>query len=121
MAAAPGEASMAIVCREADRRSLPVISQSGGRQPDNPAQPANFELVLVAYPNCRVVLAHVGMGAEEEVARLANTYPNLYTDTSYWLGLVGQPGQFTPAEAADLFRRIGVDRVLFGTNYPICD
>ena len=31
---------------------------------------------------------------------------------------VGQPGKWSLAETAEIFRRIGIDRVLFGTNYP---
>ncbi|MBI3744638.1 MAG: amidohydrolase family protein, partial [Chloroflexi bacterium] len=89
--------------------------------PNEFAHPMHFESVLKTYPKAKVVLAHVGMGAEEEVARLTARYQNLYTDTSYWLGLVGKSGGRSLKEAAELFRRIGTDRVIFGTNYPICD
>ncbi len=121
MECSPAGERMAVVWQEADRRGLPVVSQSGGRQPGDFAHPANFESVLRSYPRCKLIMAHVGMGAEEEVARLAGKYANLYVDTSYWLGLVGKPGGYSLAAAADLFRRIGIERVIFGTNYPICD
>ncbi len=117
----PADDRMAVVWELANARGLPVVSQSGGRAPSDFAYPANFEPVVKGYPKLQLIMAHVGMGAEEEAARLAARYPNLYVDTSYWLGLVGKQGGYTLAGAADLFRRIGIDRVLFGTNYPICD
>ncbi|MCH7554249.1 MAG: amidohydrolase family protein [Chloroflexi bacterium] len=117
----PNDQRMAVVWEEAQRRRLPVLSQCGGQSRDAFAHPAHFEEALAAYPDATLVFAHVGMGAEEEVARLTARYANLYTDTSYWLGKVGRPGGPTLSEAAELFRRIGIDRVLFGTNYPICD
>ncbi len=55
------------------------------------------------------------------MARLTARYPNLYADTSARLHEIGQPGAWSLAEAADWFRRIGIDRVLFGTNYPMHD
>ena len=122
MEAFPHDDRMAVVWEEANRRGLPVVSQSGGRVgPNEFAHPMHFEAILKTYPKAKVVLAHIGMGAEEEVARLTVRYPNLYTDTSYWLGLVGKPGGRSLKEAAGLFRSIGTDRVIFGTNYPICD
>ena len=71
-----------------------------------------------SYPRLKLVLAHLGMGAEQDTIRLANKYPNVYTDTSLRLHEVGQPGGWSPKETAEMFRRIGVDRVLFASNYP---
>jgi uncharacterized protein len=121
MNAYPHDPRMEIVWREAERRGLSVTAQCSGPA-DGFAWAGQFEDVLRGYPNCRVVMAHMGLGGgEEEVVRLAQKFPNAYADTSSWLGNVGKPGFRSPAEAADLFRRIGIDRVLFGTNYPLTD
>ena len=32
-----------------------------------------------------------------------------------------EPGKWTPAEAVTWFRLIGVDRILFGTKWPLFD
>ncbi len=125
---------MAVVWEEANRRGLGVLTLSTGPLPAAavtalglaPSQtdinhPATFEPILKAYPRCRIVLAHMGSGAEAEVARLTGLYPNLFCDTSMWLDHVGKPGGPTVAEAARIFREIGTDRILFGTNYPIMD
>ena len=125
---------MTVVWEEADRRGLGVLTLSTGPLPGQamsalgmpPAHadinhPKTFEPVLKAYPRCRIVLAHMGSGAEAEVARLTALYPNLYCDTSMWLDHIDKPGGPTSAQAAKVFREIGTDRILFGTNYPIMD
>ena len=83
--------------------------------------PGTFEPILREYPRCRIVLAHMGSGAEAEVARLTKLYPNLFCDTSMWLDHIDKPGGPSMAEAVRVFRDIGTDRILFGTNYPIMD
>lgn len=101
-----------------------VLSQAGaGGWMGAPAwgHPEHFEDVLRSFPEVDIQLAHLGIGAEEEVARLTGRYPNLYADCSTRLHLFGQPGQWSLDEAATWFRRIGIDRVIFGTNYPMND
>lgn len=122
MNAYPHDERMNVVWEEASARGVTVTAQCSGPKDASFAHPAHFEEVFSSFPRCRIVLAHIGLGGgEEEIVRLANRYDNVYGDTSSWLGTVGQPGGRTPAEAADLFRRIGIDRVLFGSNYPITD
>jgi predicted TIM-barrel fold metal-dependent hydrolase len=122
MNAYPFDPRMEIVWRVADQRGLTVTAMCAGESPAAFSHPANFEEVARSYPNMRVVLAHMGLrGGEEVVVRLADKYPNVYGETSSWLGHVGKPGQRTAAEAVDLFRRIGTDRILYGSNYPLTD
>jgi predicted TIM-barrel fold metal-dependent hydrolase len=117
----------------ADEYSVPILSMStaaldpgslaaiGLNESDaNVNHPDSFEDGLRSYPNARAVLAHMGyFGAEDRVARLTSLYPNVYADTTEWIGLVGAPGGITPLEAANQIRAIGTDRVLFGSNYPL--
>ena len=60
-------------------------------------------------------LAHLGIGAEGDVAALTSRYPNVMADTSMQLGV--RP----PDDIVAIIRRIGVDRVLFGTDWPLCE
>jgi uncharacterized protein len=83
--------------------------------------PKYFDGVLSDYPDVEVLLAHLGIHAEAEVARLTRTYPNVYTDLSMRVTKPGEPGHLPPAALVDTIRDIGVDRVLYGTNYPIVD
>jgi len=125
---------MSVLWEEADRRGLAVLTLSTGPLPaasmtsmglsaahTDINHPKTFEPILKAYPRCRIVLAHMGMGAEAEVARLTKLYPNLFCDTSTWLDRVDKPGGPTSEEAVRIFRDVGTDRILFGTNYPIID
>ncbi len=122
--AGPDDPRVAIVFEQAARHGVFVLSQAGahgyGDQPDW-GNPERFEAVLRSWPTVDVQLAHLGLGGEAEVARLTARYPNLYADTSARLHDFGQAGAWSLAVAADWFRRIGIDRVLFGTNYPMHD
>ncbi len=122
--ASPDDPRVAIVFEQAKQHGVFVLSQAGaGGYRGQPAwgHPRYFEEVLRRWPEVDVQLAHLGLGAEDEVARLTARYPNLYADTSARLHEIGQPGGWTPQEAASQIRRIGTDRVLFGTNYPMHD
>jgi predicted TIM-barrel fold metal-dependent hydrolase len=97
------------------------------------AHPDNFEPVVSAHSRLKLILAHAGLGAEARTVALAQRYPNVYADTSAWFDQrltptswhnVNDPtlrkGQaYSLSDAADVFRAIGIDRVLFGTNYAI--
>lgn len=108
--------------------SMPLLSHSG---PDivNPdpdySRPKAFEAVLKAFPGLNVIMAHLGGGFYDEVLEIASQYPNAYFDTSAVLP-ANESGQalrlheeaLTDDEAVELIRKIGADRVLFGTDYP---
>jgi predicted TIM-barrel fold metal-dependent hydrolase len=114
----PDDEVMEIVWRLARDHGVFVLSESGGRGYDSATawgHPSHFDAVLRAYPTVTVQLAHLGQGAEDDLATLTARYPNVVTDTSLRLGI--EP----PAQTAELIRRIGADRVLFGTNYPLVD
>jgi predicted TIM-barrel fold metal-dependent hydrolase len=122
--AGPEDPRVAVVFEQAARHGVFVLSQAGAHgYGDQPAwgSPERFEAVLRSWPTVDLQLAHLGFGGEREVARLTARYPNLYADTSARLHDIGQPGAWSLAEAADWLRRIGIDRVLFGTNYPMHD
>jgi uncharacterized protein len=127
----PDDPKMAVMWEEANRRELAVLTLAVAQVPAEGLakigvserftdihHPSRFEEVARSYPRLKLVLAHLGMGAEQDTIRLANKYPNVFTDTSLRLHDVGQPGGWSTREAAEMFRRIGVDRVLFASNYP---
>jgi predicted TIM-barrel fold metal-dependent hydrolase len=120
--AAPSDERVAGVFELAAEHGVFVLSQAGANGYGPHADwghPRYFDAVLRAFPQVPVQLAHLGLGAEDEVARLTARHPNLYADTSARLHLLGRPGEWSLSEAADWLRRIGIDRVLFGTNYPM--
>jgi uncharacterized protein len=115
----PDDEAMEVVWRCARDHEVFVLSQSGASRKAGEQEawghPAYFDAVLRAYPTVTVQLAHLGIGAEDDVAILTGRYANVVTDTSMHLD-TGPPD-----EVVAIIRRIGADRVLFGTNYPLVD
>ncbi len=111
----------------AQRWRVPVLSYTSalgleqGQGRESSGHPKHFEEPLKTFPNCTIILAHLGAGAEEDVARMASKYPNLYADVSARLHQIAKPGGWSQEEAVAWLRRIGIDRILFGTNYPMYD
>ncbi len=127
----PDDPAMAVMWEEANRLELAVLTLAVAHVPPEGLakigvnerytdihHPSRFEAVVKNYPRLKLVLAHLGMGAEQDTIRLANKYPNVFTDTSLRLHEVGKPGGWSLKETAEMFQRIGVDRVLFASNYP---
>jgi predicted TIM-barrel fold metal-dependent hydrolase len=105
---------------------LPIVAQSGiGEAPaageDPYSRPSRWSPVLKNFPDLKVVLAHLGHGFEDDVISMANEFDNLYADTSVRLSAapLEPDGVWNPAALVELLRRIGMERVLFGTNYPM--
>ena len=122
--ARPDDPKLAIIFEQAAKHGGHGLSQAGDTKMRGSTawgHPQYFEEVLRTWPNVKIQLAHLGMGAEDEVARLMSLHDNLYADTSARLHEVGQRDKWSPADAAECFRRLGIERVLFGTNYPMHD
>ncbi len=120
----PDDPRMEIVWQLADKHRVFVLAQSGkGGYQGRPAlgHPQHFEQVLRSYPHVKIQLAHLGMGHEDVVAKLTARYPNLYTDTSSRAAMFGTSHDWSLREAAAWIRRIGVERVVYASNYPVAD
>jgi uncharacterized protein len=106
---------------------LPILSQTGDAGPLPPGgrghwgRPRYFGDVAASFPKLRLILGHLGKGYESEIAALTRRYPNVYTETSMRLSGLDEAGKWTPAEAVTWFRLIGIDRILFGTKWPLFD
>jgi len=106
---------------------LPILSQTGDAGPLPPGgrghwgRPRYFGDVAASFPKLRLILGHLGKGYESEIAVLTRRYPNVYTETSMRLRGLDEAGKWTPAEAVTWCRLIGIDRILFGTKWPLFD
>jgi predicted TIM-barrel fold metal-dependent hydrolase len=76
--------------------------------------PKHFSEMIKSYPELKVVLAHLGgLRMWDDVYKyLLPASENVFFDTSYASFYMGN------AELEKLIRDIGVDRVLFGSDYP---
>lgn len=106
---------------EIQRLELPIISHSGFHlDPNSPpyARPDNFREVLEHFPKLTLVLAHLGQGFLEDSFDMAESYHGLCFDTSMAVAGSADPPAISDEEAVGILRRIGVDRVLFGSDFP---
>ena len=101
----------------------PIVAHSG---PDKLgmgyAEPRAFAGMLAAFPDLKVVIAHMGGGTWGQARELAEAYSNAYFDCCEiieWVGgATNAPGE---EEFAQLIRDIGASRVLMGSDFPWYD
>lgn len=101
---------------------LRVVSHSGP-SPSGPqyGEPDAFRPLLDAFPDMRIVLAHMGGAAWQQLPSLANDYPHVMFDCCEiieWLGATRAP---SPEQFVELIRSVGVDRVMMGSDFPWYD
>jgi len=83
------------------------------------AEPKYFGEVLLHFPKLRLVLAHVGADLYDQAKAVASRYPHVSFDCSDVLN----PTRFqlSDADLVSLFRVIGVERIMFGSDFPFDD
>lgn len=100
----------------------PVVVPGHGAGIDY-AEPKNWARVLEAFPRLTVILAHLGSAWWDERIELAQKYPNVFFDTSQGFSAPDRI-PYSPhrglaeEDAVRVFRKIGVERILFGTDFP---
>jgi uncharacterized protein len=102
-------------CQE---RGVPILFHSGTTYnraaPLGFTRPWLFDEVAIAYPELRIVLAHVGHPFSEECLVVIRKHPHVYADIS---ALYYRPWQFyTMLIAAQEYNV--THKLLFGTDYP---
>jgi predicted TIM-barrel fold metal-dependent hydrolase len=121
---APGTPALWPVYELCQELGLPVLFHSGflGRSEWNAlARPSAFADVLEAFPDLRVVLAHLGRGHFDETVALAERFPQVAFDTCAVVTTAEVPWRLGDDEAVTVIRRLGVARVCFGSDYPWFD
>ena len=100
----------------------PVVDSEAGIGVDY-AEPKNWSKVLEAFPGLTVILAHLGAAWWDERVELAQKYPNVFFDTSQGFAAPDQIPYCSHRSLAEedvlrIFRKIGVERIMFGTDFP---
>jgi len=91
---------------------MPVLIHTGDKNTDF-TSPRRLANVLDRYPNLTVISAHLGGYSEWDEAEKYIIGRNCYIDTSSSIWAL-------PKErAVNIIRKHGVDKVLFGTDYPL--
>ena len=108
---------------KAAETAVPILFHSGGAElagytQADYARPRNFGPVLQAFPKLTIVLAHLGNPFLDESEELARNHDNVYFDASAIISLTETESGLSDVELVRLIHRIGVDRVLFGSDWP---
>jgi predicted TIM-barrel fold metal-dependent hydrolase len=103
----------------ASRNGLPVLLHTGttfvDQAPLEYTLPRHLDTVAIKYPECRIILAHMGHPYEGETVAVIRKHPNVYADIS---ALWYRPFQFY--HSLMLVQEYGVwNKLLFGTDYPV--
>lgn len=95
------------------RRGLPILVHCGDPRGEM-SNPDQMKVFLDSFPDITVIGAHMGGWSKwDEVCGKLAGYANLYIDTSSSLYLMDK------ALAVKIIRRIGAEKVIFGTDYPV--
>ncbi|MEE9400347.1 MAG: amidohydrolase family protein [Dehalococcoidales bacterium] len=86
-------------------------------------QPKNFARVLEAFPRLTYILAHLGSAWWDERVELAQKYPNVVFDTAQGFSApdripVCPHRSLAEEDTVRIMRKIGVERIMFGTDSP---
>jgi uncharacterized protein len=114
----PMDERMQAVYAFCEKRGIPVLVHQGTtfprRAPLKYALPIQIEDVALAYPELRIVVAHMGHPWVEDAVVLIRKQPNVYSDIS---ALYYRPWQFY--NALMLAQEYGTGhRLLMGSDYP---
>ncbi|HEY40476.1 MAG TPA: amidohydrolase [Dehalococcoidia bacterium] len=108
--------------RTAQEMNLPVIFHAGRfMSPETYSRPKNFVEVLESFPDLTLVMAHIGTGYEDEAIALARDYSNLLFDCSAIISNTRPDADVTEERLTAIIKEIGVERVMFGSDFPWYD
>lgn len=91
---------------------LPLLVHAGDYRMDN-SSPDRLKHVLRVFPRLTLICAHLGGWTVWQKAARELPGENVYVDSSSSLFALD------PAEAARIMRSYGIDRVLYGTDFPM--
>jgi uncharacterized protein len=118
----PNDGRLYPAYRKIEELGLPIISHAGTaaliRDPEQHAHPVNFVDVLRNFPSLTLVFAHMAHGYLDETLEIMQTYPNVYFDSSAVIEGTMPSHMLSDEEAVAMIRRVGCQRVLFGSDWP---
>jgi len=114
----PDEKRMFKFYQKAQELDLIVVFHAGdeeGGVKGEYSQPERFVKVLRAFPELKIVLTHLGGFRTWDKLDLVLGYDNVYYDTAHL------PGNIDDQFFLDLIDKIGIEKVIFGTDFPWSD
>jgi uncharacterized protein len=121
----PNDERLAPVYARATELDWPVIFHSGafalGPGSTTQASLENFPPLLKSFPDLTIVLGHMGFGEFDTCAEIAAEFPNAMFDCCFAVNGTEPTPAISDEDAAAGFRKVGIDRVMFGSDYPWLD
>lgn len=107
----PGMEKIYQACAEC---GLPLLLHTGDNRFDY-SNPPQIEKVLRDHPGLTLIGGHfAGLYHAAEAADTLSVYPNLFCDCS------SSFVRLTPHQAQYCFAKFGAEKVMFGTDFPVC-
>jgi hypothetical protein len=118
----PNDPRLAPSYRTCVEMGLVVLAHSGtAKGSPQYAEPRAFADLARAWPDLKLIVAHLGGGSWRQTLELATAFPQLWFDCCEIIEWTGAPNAPTTAELARLIRDIGSHRVMLGTDFPWYD
>ncbi len=116
---APMDERMLPIYRFCEDNGVPILTHHGTTFPRRAlvkwAHPQQLEQVALAFPELRIIIAHLGHPWEVETISMMRKHPHIYSDVS---GLFYRPWQLY--NSLMLCKEYGVwNKLIFGTDYPV--
>lgn len=100
------------LCRE--RGQVASIHSGGG-----PVHPNKIANVAARFPEVPIIMDHMGYPDDtEDAIRAAEEHPNIYLGTTILRFFRADPSQAVPTAVADAVKRVGPERLVWGSNLP---
>ncbi|MGE4284218.1 MAG: amidohydrolase family protein, partial [Clostridia bacterium] len=97
---------------EAVGSRFPILMHMGDENSEL-SRPEKLKNVIKRFPDLVIVAAHLGGYARWDEVKIHLMGQNIYMDTSSSLW------RLSPQEAVEIIKGHGVDKIFFGTDYPI--
>ena len=118
----PDDPRLAPSYRACIEMGLVVLAHSGTAKGSTQyAEPRAFAELARAWPDLKLVLAHLGGGSWHQTLELARAFPHIWFDCCEIIEWAGAPNAPSTEDLARLIRDVGAHRVMLGTDFPWYD
>jgi len=118
----PADKRLWPVYARAESLGLPILFHAGASDvpgyENKYGRPSQFKEVAGAFPELTIVLAHLGKGHYGESIELAKKHPSVFFDTSGCFYENTTISEKKANEVYEIIRRVGIQRVMFGSDWP---
>ena len=96
-----------------------VASIHSGGTANDCVHPNRIANVAARFPEVPIIMDHMGYPDDtEDAIRAAEEHPNIYLGTTILRFFRQDPSQAVPTAVADAVKRVGPERVVWGSNLP---